>query len=258
MRRPMEVGLPGSGPPQLSATTTAATQGQPGQGQSPQELLDAMASIQEQYRLGTLSEQDFLAHMNSTLAAMRVFWPRRSALFIPPAVPPSLLASSSHPPSRTDLMGSGPWPIMDMPTGGFYVFLQDTGLSGFSVGPGWAALPKDQKEAYRARAEARRREAWANFESRLARKAAESSAPPLPQPAPAQPAILLPRFPGPVYPSCDPVLPLSGFELFRDELVAGDGGLGFWEVLERWEALTDEQRAPYDIRAWEANKVASR
>jgi hypothetical protein len=53
-----------------------------------------------------------------------------------------------------------------------------------------------------------------------------------------------------VHPNPNPILPLSGFEVFRDELVAGDGGLGFGEVLARWEALTDEQRAPYDQRAW--------
>jgi hypothetical protein len=53
------------------------------------------------------------------------------------------------------------------------------------------------------------------------------------------------------------VLPLSGFEVFRNDLVAGDAGLGFGEVLARWEALTDKQRSPYEIRAWEAKKAGA-
>jgi hypothetical protein len=58
-----------------------------------------------------------------------------------------------------------------------------------------------------------------------------------------------------VWPNPNPVLPLSGFEVFRNDLVAEDPGLSFRDVLARWEALTDQQRAPYEIRAWEANKA---
>ena len=44
--------------------------------------------------------------------------------------------------------------------------------------------------------------------------------------------------------------------MFRDELVAGDGGLGFGEVLARWEVLTDEQEMLYENRAWQEKKAA--
>ena len=71
--------------------------------------------------------------------------------------------------------------------------------------------------------------------------------PPL-HPRPPPPPEFFEKF-GLLYPSPKPVLRLSGFELFRDELVASDGELGFGEVLARWEALTDEQRRPYDNRA---------
>ncbi|KAL2131403.1 hypothetical protein VTI74DRAFT_5159 [Chaetomium olivicolor] len=190
---------------------------------------------------------------------MRVNNPSRRTPFIPPPAPPGLLAPGVQHPSRTDRVGSGPWPVTYASVGGFQLFQQDTGLSGYSgysVAPAWAALPEDQKEAYRARAEARRREAWADFESRLARKDAGLPAPPPPQPAPAPSASFLARFPGLVYPNPNPVLPLSAFGVFRDELVAGDGGLSFGEVLARWEALTDEQRTPYEIRAWQSGKAA--
>ena len=36
--------------------------------------------------------------------------------------------------------------------------------------PLWAVLPENQKNTSRARAEAKRREAWADYEMRLARK----------------------------------------------------------------------------------------
>jgi hypothetical protein len=72
--------------------------------------------------------------------------------------------------------------------------------------PLWAVMPKNQKDTYRARAEAKRREAWADYEMRLARKDANPNA----------------------------VFFLSAFQLFRNEQVAGNGGgVGFGEVLAR-------------------------
>jgi hypothetical protein len=61
--------------------------------------------------------------------------------------------------------------------------------------PLWAVLREDQKDAYRAQAEAKRREAWADYETKLVRKDANPNA----------------------------VFPLSAFELFRNEQVAGNG-----------------------------------
>ncbi|KAK4233231.1 hypothetical protein C8A03DRAFT_39079 [Achaetomium macrosporum] len=225
--------VPGSGPPQPSATTSAAPQGQPSQEQFPGEPLEAMASVQEQYRLGTLSEQEFLARMNSILAVLRARNPKRRIPVTHPPVPRGILGPGDQPPSRTDMVGSGLWPPTHAAVSGFQVFRQDTDPSSFAytLAPDWAALPEDQKEAYRARAEALRREAWAEYERTLACKAAG---------LPLPPASSM----------------LSDFEVFRDDLVAGDGGLGFWEVLARWEALTDEQRQPYKIRASQARRAA--
>ncbi|KAK4251740.1 hypothetical protein C7999DRAFT_27818 [Corynascus novoguineensis] len=260
MRRDMEVGLPGSGPsPQPSATTAAAPQDQASQEQSARERLDALASTQEQYRLGTLSEQDFSARVDSILAAMEANNPSRPTRFTPPPVPFFLLPPGVQLPSPSNRFGSGPWPTCTTrkSVGGFELFYQDTGCSGLDsanrAAADWAVLPEDQKEAYRARAEARRREAWAEYETRLARKDAGLPDLPPPQPARAPSPSFLARF-GLVYPDPNPnrVLLLSGFEVFRDELVAGDGdgGLGFGEVLARWEALTDAQRMSYERRSW--------
>ncbi|KAK3311649.1 uncharacterized protein B0T15DRAFT_389398 [Chaetomium strumarium] len=162
---------------------------------------------------------------------------RRTPLTItPPPVP-----SAVPVPSRVDLVGSGPWPDTYGygGVGGFQLFQQDTGSPDFAcdAAPGWAALPEDQKEAYRARAELLRREAWADYELRLA----------------YDDAGLL----GLAYPNPNLAPPLSGFEVFRNELVAGDGGLGFWEVLAWWEALSHEQRTSYEVRAWEVRAAAA-
>jgi hypothetical protein len=211
-----------------------------------------MASTQEQYRLGTLSDEDFLARTNSIVAAMRANNPSRRTSFTPPALPPSapslpgLRPPGIPHPSQTDRLGSGPWPITHRSIGSFQLFQQDTGFSDNAYGAEtlWAALPEDQKEAYRARAEAQRRDAWASYETRLARKDAGL----MESPPPPPPPFFFEHF-GLLYPSPKPVLRLSGFEVFRDELVASHGMMGFGELLARWEGLPDEQRGPYEKRA---------
>ena len=152
--------------------------------------------------------------MGSILAAMRANNPSRRTPLTPLPVPPGLLAPGVQPPSQTDCVGSGPWPVTYGFVGGFHLFQQDTGFSDSAndAALGWAALPEDQKEAYRARAEARRREAWASYERRLACKDAGLPAPPPPQPIRAPSASFLARVPGLVHPNPNPILPLSGFE----------------------------------------------
>jgi len=109
MGRDMEGGLPGSGPsPQPSATTAAAPQDQASQEQSARERLDALASAQEQYRLGTLSEQDFSARVDSILATMEADNPSRPTQFTPLPVPFFLLPPDIQVPSPSDRFGSGP------------------------------------------------------------------------------------------------------------------------------------------------------
>ncbi|KAK4121818.1 hypothetical protein N657DRAFT_682324 [Parathielavia appendiculata] len=55
---PKELGLSGSGLPQPSSTATATPQDQASQEQAACEFNDALASVQEQYRLDTLSEKN--------------------------------------------------------------------------------------------------------------------------------------------------------------------------------------------------------
>ncbi|KAK3301715.1 uncharacterized protein B0T15DRAFT_514968 [Chaetomium strumarium] len=163
------------------------------------------------------------------------------------------------PPSRTDMQGSGPWPVTYAGTSAYQLFGEDTDSPSdlpFAAAPRWAALPEQQKEVYRAQDEARRREAWADYERRIACKDAGLPAPPPPRPVPPPSADFLEYF-RISDPTRNPVLPLSGFEVFRDDLVAGDAGLGFGEVLARWEALTDQQRDMYEMRAREAKKAGA-
>lgn len=209
-----------------------------------------MASAQEQFRRDTISEQDFLSRMHSIQAAMRADNPRPTPLPPPVNAPISLIPAGVPLPSQADRVGSGPWPIAYGSAGAFRFFQEDSGSSANAAVPLWAALSEEQKEPYRARAEARRREAWGHYERRLARKDAGIPFPLPANPAPPPPGSLmrLAVF-GVAYPNPNPELPYSGFEAFRDELVAGDGALGFWDVLARWEALTDNQREPYESRA---------
>lgn len=154
-------------------------------------------------------------------------------------------------PSRTDLFLSGPWPDMCAPVTACRVFQEDTGLSGCGVVPGWSVLPEDQKDTYRAQAEAQRRKAWARFERMLAAQRAAASLAPSPPPPPPPPQ------PAPT-PAWSPACPLTAFEVFQDELAAGGGGEpGFWEVLAKWEALPDKQRGMYNQRATQANRAAN-
>lgn len=248
-RRSKVLGVSG---PEPSATTTSTPQDQPNQKQPPPEVLEASrATMERLYRRGEISEESYLAFGQP--------WkPRRHHPYIFLPVWPMLL-DSGHPasfgshqgPSRTDLYGSGPWPYFNAPVGGLRIFMEDTGFTGTGIHPAWSVLPEEQKEAYRARAEARRRDAWAAYEGYLAQKDAMSTlAAPRPVPTAAPGALPLEEPPGrhDHNPSLRPIH-VYGFELFRDEIVAGDGGLGFWEVVARWEALPGRQQALYDNRA---------
>ncbi|KAK1767908.1 hypothetical protein QBC33DRAFT_537703 [Phialemonium atrogriseum] len=261
-------------------TATAAPQGQFGQGQQQQPLdtvLGAMASLQQQRDLGNVTDEEVAARNRDYLAALRTAsspqsrlpypaaptliaptaFPSSSALPSPPVVwwPPA--AAPPPPPSRTDLFGSGPWPPAATPRDPIALFRDDDThhhLSGFDVLPAWSALPEDQKEAYRARSETLRREAWAEHETAVAEGTSPFALPGREQrqPRPGNLAGLESggeRFPGvPGMPTI-----ITGLKVFRDELGAG---MEFQEVLRGWDALTEGQREAYEARANAANAAA--
>jgi hypothetical protein len=205
-----------------------------------------MASLREQFRLGTLSDEEFVARTNDILASM----PRPPFRHTVAPLPDWYLNPwGPHPPLKTDLEAPGPWPITyGHGIGPFKLFQRDTGLSdiGYTsakeAATAWAALSEDEREAYRAKAQTGRRAAWAQFEGMLA----------------AKDLIKAGGTPTGTYPGWVKDLKMtSAFEVFRDELRASDAGLGFWEMLERWEAMSDEQRAVYDQRAWAAVRAAN-
>ena len=167
-------------------------------------------------------------------------WPNQQ-----PVASPFPLHTTPQPgPSPTDLFGAGPWPDTHPPLGALDLFSSEAPpfLSGFAVHqPGWSSLPEPHKDAYRARAEAARRAAWAEFEAALAR---------------TPPAERLQNYLW----SRQALLPLhvltrvvTGFELFRQDV--GEAGAGqvlpveYWEVVRGWEGLSAEQRRGYDERA---------
>ncbi|KAL2266867.1 hypothetical protein VTJ83DRAFT_4144 [Remersonia thermophila] len=144
--------------------------------------------------------------------------------------------------------------------GAFQLFAQDYYGSPALVSQSaaaWAALSEDEKGAYRARAEAARRQEWADYEIQLTRK--DAGLPQLPPsgPLPLLLQALLVQRPDLEWLLYNRVLPCTGFEVFRNDVVAEDPRLGFWDVLARWDALTHQQRAIYEIRSLEINKEMS-
>jgi len=141
--------------------------------------------------------------------------------------PPVNLAwtGMNHSPlSDADLFGAGPWPHGERGTGAFRVFQRD-GLRPGSCDSrsAWHALGEDQKAVHRARAEALRREAWAEVER--SRAAGDPTAP--------KPFGSL----------------TEGFEAFHDNLGAG---VRFEEALRGWDGLTAGERTGW---AWAANRA---
>jgi len=278
--RQMAPAFPGLGPgfatvpslpmPGLGFTATAAPQDQFGQGQQPLDtVIGAMASLQQQRDLGNVTDEEVAARNRDYLVALRTAssqsrLPYPAPTLIAPTgfpsalpLPPVSWPATPPPPSRTDLFGSGPWPPGATPRDPIALFRDDTQLSGFDVLPGWSALPEDQKEAYRARSETLRREAWAEHETALTEGTSPFALPRREeagqrQPCPGNLAGLESggeRFPGvPGMPTI-----ITGLEVFRDELGAG---MEFQEVLRRWDALTEGQREAYEERAAAANAAA--
>jgi hypothetical protein len=159
----------------------------------------------------------FREQLEAAEDAFRAAWPPR---------PDPSWKGVARPVPDADRNAPGPWPPGGVErTGAFRLFEQDAepGCCGFTIdSPEWHCLPEDQKAAYRARAEARRREAWAEFETACAARG--------------------PPAPGSVPPS-------SGFEHFR----LGPGAdVEFAEVLRRWEAFSKRQRSEWETRAWSA------
>ena len=168
----------------------------------------------------------------------------------PPHTAPQPGPFLSQGPSPTDLFGAGPWPDTHPPVGALDLFSNEApaSLSGFAVHqPGWSSLPESHKDAYRARAEAARRAAWAEFEAALTH---------------TPPAVRLQNFMW----SRQALLPphvltrvVTGFELFRQDVGAAEAGqvpVEYWEVVRRWEGLSAEQRRGYDERALVTHREA--
>ncbi len=140
-----------------------------------------------------------------------------------PPRPDTAWKGASRPVPDSDRNAPGPWPSHhDKRTGAFRLFEQDAepGCCGSTLdSPEWYCLPEDQKAVYRARAEALRRKAWAEFEMACAAR-------------------------GP--PVSGSICRNSGFEHFR----LGPGAdEEFQEVLRRWEAFTEAQRRGWEMRA---------
>ncbi|KAK1995812.1 hypothetical protein LX36DRAFT_659222 [Colletotrichum falcatum] len=246
--------FPGPGPVQSFSMPGAgfrAAQGQAGQGQQPGDIIRAMTALNEQHRLGNVTEEEVAARNSQHLAALRAS-SQASSLFSSsgfaspwPATPP---------PSHADRFGSGPWPPTARARSPITLFASEAGVSGHGVEPGWSVLPEEQKATYRARSETMRREAWAEHETTLAAGPSSPFVLPGPGQRRQQPARNLAglasrgeRLPGvPARPGI-----ITGLSVFRDEQ-----DTEWQEVLSGWEALPEEQRQTYEARATAANAAA--
>ncbi|EGY23371.1 uncharacterized protein VDAG_04809 [Verticillium dahliae VdLs.17] len=92
-------------------------------------------------------------------AARRQFPPRVSSQPVAIATPIS----------QADFQG-GPWPLASAVElrSAMQIFINDTNIRGYDAGLRWSALPEAEKETYRTRSEAVRREAWAWYDTAIA------------------------------------------------------------------------------------------
>ena len=226
------------------------------------EVMNSMESSRQQFLSGNITEGEFFARNSELMATLRTL----NAHLPPPAPPPwprpwpgrVQWPGPAPRPSSSDEFGYGPWRKTHDRRGAFTLFRGETDLRTFDVGPGWHFLPQEQKEAYRSRAEASRRAAWAEFETVLA------STPPATRLENYLWSKTLTKRGLQLRKSLRFIV--TGFELFRDDQLqlqdapdaaAGSGlGLAYQEAVARWEALSEEQRKAYDERAWAMHKEA--
>ena len=229
--------------PAAGLGTSAVPQTQSAPPQSPLEILSAMESNYQQFARGNITKEAFLARDDELTAMLRNLKPNLFQTDTPVRTWPGVVQwpESAPRPLRSDLFGSGPWPDTYEPRGAFHLFWEENGLSEWDVEPGWRVLPEEHKEAYRARAEAARQMAWAQFEGILATP-----------PSTRLENHLWSSARGVRLPPRTLNLVVTGFELFWDGLP--EERLGYQEVVRRWEALSREGRKEYEERARERHR----
>ncbi|KAK4122994.1 hypothetical protein N657DRAFT_681159 [Parathielavia appendiculata] len=147
--------MPSLSPPEPPAGTTPSLQCKLGRRQM---IIEAMASIRQQFQLRNATEQSFYRpHKVST----------------PPREPSALQRAQLLQPDR---FGSGPWPGLTPRSGDLYEFQQSMSMSGFNLQLAWSSLPEYRKEEFRALSEARPRVAWADFDAVFAHRMSSPSA----------------------------------------------------------------------------------
>ncbi|EEY23467.1 predicted protein [Verticillium alfalfae VaMs.102] len=189
-------------------------------------------------------------------AASRQFPPRASSQPVAIATPIS----------QADFQG-GPWPPASAVElrSAMQIFMNDSNIRGHDSGLQWSALPEAEKETYRTRSEAIRREAWAWFDTAIAedpdRFNPNRVAPnrvPLEVHVPqteggkqryqdvARERDFCRRYEKQVYGM--PKI-ITGLGLFCDERSVGTGSQEFHEALQIWRAMSQEQRDKYNEEA---------
>jgi hypothetical protein len=217
-----------------------------GENTRPIDIAHAMYFIDEERRLGNITVEEAEARNMAYLEVLRAAQP--AAVFHhfegpryddPYPMPPIPL------PSPSDQWGIDNWPPGSNRYSPVRLFAEETNLWGWHVVPGWFALPENLKEAYRARCETLRREALTEYEK------AQSEGTPFYSPFMNQ-RLQYPTnpFPPERMGQSIPNIPetsstISGFMVFCDELE----GMELDEKFERWNALTEEQKRPYNERA---------
>ncbi|CRK12121.1 hypothetical protein BN1723_009607 [Verticillium longisporum] len=193
-------------------------------------------------------------------AARRQFPPRASSQPVAIATPIS----------QADFQG-GPWPPASAVElrSAMQIFMNDSNIRGYDAGLRWSALPEAEKETYRTRSEAVRREAWAWYETAIAQDPDRFNptrvAPhrvPLEVHVPqteggkqryqdvARERDFCRRYEKQVYGM--PKI-ITGLGLFCNERSVGTGSQEFHEVLQIWRAMSEEQRDKYNEEAKSLN-----
>ncbi|KAF6840969.1 hypothetical protein CMUS01_03742 [Colletotrichum musicola] len=136
----------------------------PATGQSA-DVIAAMHALAREHELGNVTDEEVAARNAELVGALRAATPHASLFNAAPGH--AALPVPRPPPAvpRMGIFGSAPWPPRVQPRNPHDLFREDAHVSGFDAFQGWYSLCEEEREAYRERSEALRREAWALHEA---------------------------------------------------------------------------------------------
>ncbi|KAI9154793.1 putative het domain-containing protein [Paramyrothecium foliicola] len=217
----------------------------PVQNRRPLDIVRSIYFVSEERRLGTITAEEAEARNLEYIDALRAFPPPHTMSAQDKTFVQDMMSwPPIPPPSSDDHLGTNHWPPIGNHCSALNLFATETGLRSIFLHPAWFALPEYRKDAYRARCEALRREAWAKHERELA-DGTSVFCKPIGEPRPRNELTGTRRY------ERAPRVQFNGIMMLREELV----GMELDEIFARWDAMSNEEKQVYEARAVERNAM---